>query len=74
MIPSRDIIDVIQLLEQSTISRISNSLRIVVLDYLILHDDYPTNIKEILTDFNILFDLLDTLSKLDKTNSEGPPH
>jgi hypothetical protein len=59
---------IIELIEQSTTLRISNSLRIVLLDYLILHNDYPTNVKEILTDFNIMFDLLDMLSKLDITN------
>lgn len=63
-----------KLFEQSSNYNASKSLRIVLLDYLILHDDYPTNIKEILTDFNIIFDLLDLLSKLDATNSEGPPH
>jgi hypothetical protein len=65
---------IIELLEQSTTLRISNSMRIVLLDYLILHNDYPINVKEILTNFNIMFDLLDILSKLDITNSEGPPH
>lgn len=63
-----------QLFDLSTQQRISNSLRIVLLDYLILHDDYPVNIKEILTDFNIMFDLLHLLSKLDATNSDGSPH
>jgi hypothetical protein len=65
---------IIELIEQSTTLRISNSLRIVLLDYLILHNDYPTNVKEILTDFNIMFDLLDMLSKLDITNWEDPLH
>lgn len=65
---------IIEIIDQSTSSRINNNLRIILLNYLILHDDYPLNIKEILTDFNIIFDLFDVISKLDATNSEGPPH
>lgn len=68
------IIEAKQIMKQSTSLQLSNSLRIVLLDYLILHDDYPVNIKEILTDLNIVFDLLDLLSKLDTNNSEGSPH
>ncbi len=63
-----------EILEQSSSLRINNNLRTVLLDYLILHDDYPTNINEILIDFNILFELLGLLSKIDTTNSEIPPY
>lgn len=63
-----------QILELSNSKRVNTNLRIVLLDYLILHDDYPTNLKEILIDFNIMFDLLNLLSKLDATNSEVLSH
>jgi hypothetical protein len=66
--------ELVELMEQSSSKRIANNLRILLIDYLVLHEDYPIDVKEILIDINILFDLLDLLSKLDATNSEGPPH
>lgn len=52
-----------QLTELSTPYRIRESLRKVLMDYLMLHDDYPMDIKDILTDFTIIFDLINALSK-----------
>jgi hypothetical protein len=58
-----------QIMEQSIPAHVSNSLRIILFDYLLFHDDFPIDIKEILQDINILFDLLNAIKKLDNIDS-----
>ena len=56
--------EVKELIMLSSPLRVSNSLRRILMEYLITSDDYFTDIGEVVTDCNIVFDLLDILTKI----------
>lgn len=62
---NQNIEDIFSLLQEFNQERISDSLRKILMQYLISQDDFPIDFKEIMTDINLLFEFLSLLKHQD---------